>query len=102
MEVVHEVVCPACLGVLQAPEGSLQAVPSAVLAGLPEAEGNAGSWQTCTSGSAASLSQYVRYVLELRAELVMLSNEILMFVVAPQAHKLLMSAAVSNGSCMLK
>ncbi|DBA77530.1 TPA: hypothetical protein ACH3X1_009345 [Trebouxia sp. C0004] len=57
--VVHGVVCPACLGALQAPEGCLQAVPSAVLAGLPEAEGNAGSWQTCTSGSVASLSQHV-------------------------------------------
>ncbi|DBA95399.1 TPA: hypothetical protein ACH3X3_013275 [Trebouxia sp. C0006] len=59
-DVIHGVVCPACLGVLQAPEGSLQAVPSAVLAGLPEAEGNAGSWQTCTSGSIASLSEHIR------------------------------------------
>jgi len=99
------VVCPACLGVLQAPEGSLQAVPSAILAGLPEAEGNAGSWQTCTSGSVASLSGHVRYISassELMSGLVKLGNEILMFFVAPQSHKLLMSAAVSSCSCMLK
>lgn len=60
------VVCPACLGVLQAPEGSLQAVPAGMLAGLPEAEGNAGSWQTCNSGSAQTLSQCVRYSLPAR------------------------------------
>jgi len=52
--------CPACLGVLQAPEGRMQAVPSAMLAGLPEAEGNAGSWHTCTSGSIQTVSQCVR------------------------------------------
>ena len=58
-----EAVCPACLGVLQAPEASLQVVPPAMLAGLPEAEGNAGSWRTCTSGSAETVSQCIRYVL---------------------------------------
>ena len=58
-------VCPACLGVLQALEGSLKAAPSAMLAGLPEAEGNAGSWQTCTAGSVECLSQCVRYTAEL-------------------------------------
>ena len=53
-------VCPACLGVLQTPEGALHAVPAAMLAGLPEAEGNAGSWQTCTSGSCDTLAQCIR------------------------------------------
>lgn len=57
---VAEPVCPACLGVLQTPAGGLQAVPAAMLAGLPEAEGNAGSWQTCTSGSCDALAQCVR------------------------------------------
>lgn len=55
-------VCPACLGVLQSAEGALHAVPSAMLAGLPEAEGNAGSWQTCTSATPHSLFQCVRSV----------------------------------------
>ena len=53
-------VCPACLGVLQTPEGGLHAVPAAMLAGLPEAEANAGSWQTCTSASCHALAQCVR------------------------------------------
>ncbi|KAL3144069.1 hypothetical protein ABBQ32_003865 [Trebouxia sp. C0010 RCD-2024] len=52
-----EPVCPACLGVLQTPARGLHAVPPAMLAGLPEAEGNAGSWQTCTSGSCEALAQ---------------------------------------------
>ncbi len=97
-------VCPACLGVLQAPEGSLQAVPSAVLAGLPEAEGNAGSWQTCTSGSIASLSEHIRYISassELMSGSVKLGNEVFVVLVAPQARNLLMSAAVSSRACML-
>ena len=57
---VADPVCPACLGVLQTPEGALHAVPAAMLAGLPEAEGNAGSWQTCTSGSCDTLAQCIR------------------------------------------
>ena len=56
-------VCPACLGVLQSPERGLQAVPAAMLAGLPEAEGNAGRWLTCTSASPASLAHCVRYAV---------------------------------------
>ena len=54
-------VCPACLGVLQSPEGALQGVPPAMLAGLPEAEGNAGSWQTSTSGTSHALAACVRW-----------------------------------------
>ena len=57
---VSQSVCPACLGVLQTPEGSLRPVLPAMLAGLPEAEGNAGSWQTCTSGSCNALAACVR------------------------------------------
>ena len=54
-------VCPACLGVLQSPEGVLQGVPPAMLTGLPEAEGNAGSWQTSTSGTCHALAACVRW-----------------------------------------
>lgn len=57
---VADPVCPACLGVLQTPEGALHAVPAAMLSGLPEAEGNAGSWQTCTSGSCDTFAHCIR------------------------------------------
>ena len=57
---VADPVCPACLGVLQTPEGVVHAVPAAMLAGLPEAEANAGSWQTCTSGSCEALARCIR------------------------------------------
>ena len=55
-----EPMCPACLGVLQSPEAALQAVPEAMLAGLPEAEGNAGSWQTANFGSCNTIADCIR------------------------------------------
>lgn len=55
--------CPACLGVLQGPEQVLASVPSSMLAGLPEAEGNAGEWKGCINGGATALAACIRCVI---------------------------------------
>lgn len=56
--------CPACLGVLQTPESSLQrpngAVGPNLLGGLQEAEGNAGSWKSWSSGQLDGLAEAIR------------------------------------------
>lgn len=58
-----QVPCPACLGVLQRSEKILEAVPAAMLAGLPEAEGNAGKWKGCSQGNPDAVAACVRHVL---------------------------------------
>ena len=57
-----QVPCPACLGVLQGSEKVLEAVPAAMLAGLPEAEGNAGEWKRCSQGHPDAVAECVRQV----------------------------------------
>ena len=54
--------CPACLVVLQGPEKTLASVPPNMLAGLPEAEGNAGKWKCSCNGSVEALASCIRYV----------------------------------------
>ena len=52
--------CCVCLGILQAQELPLHAVSAAQLRGLPEAQGNAGSWESCQRGSVQSLAALIR------------------------------------------
>ena len=52
--------CCVCLGVLQAQELPLAAVSAAQLRGLPEAQGNAGSWESCQRGSVQGLAALIR------------------------------------------
>ena len=56
--------CPACLGVLHTPESSLQqrngVVSPHLMGGLQEAEGNAGSWKSWSSGQLNDLAESVR------------------------------------------
>ena len=49
-----------CLGILQAQELPLPAVSAAQLRGLPEAQDNAGSWESCHLGSVQSLAALIR------------------------------------------
>ena len=57
-----QVPCPACLGVLQGSEKILEPIPAAMLAGLPEAEGNAGEWKECSQGSPDAIAACIRQV----------------------------------------
>ena len=52
--------CCVCLGILQTQELPLPAVSAAQLRGLPEAQGNAGSWESYQHGSVQSLAALIR------------------------------------------
>ena len=62
LDLAGPIPCPACLGVLQGPEKTLASVPPAMLAGLPEAEGNAGEWKCSIEGSVEALASCIRHV----------------------------------------
>lgn len=57
-----QIPCPACLGVLQGSEKILEPIPAAMLAGLPEAEGNAGEWKECSHGSPDAVAACIRQI----------------------------------------